>query len=85
MGENFVVFKQKSEISHGRLKKIIIIHTYKTVGKKFMEKTKPVQNPDWPVLSSKLTLPLMVLTTDSGCSKISFCMKELKLPVEGGS
>lgn len=30
-----------------------------------------------PVLFSKLTLPLMVLTTDSGCSKISFCIKEL--------
>lgn len=30
-----------------------------------------------PVLLSKLILPLMVLTTDSGCSNISFCMKEL--------
>lgn len=39
------------------------------------EKTN--QTPLWPVLLSKLTLPLMVLTTDSGCSKISFCMKEL--------
>ena len=28
----------------------------------------------------KLNRPLMVLTTDSGCSKISFYMKELKLP-----
>merc|ERR1719225_2141963 len=31
-------------------------------------------------LSSKLILPLIVFTTDSGCSKISFCMKELKFP-----
>ena len=29
---------------------------------------------------SKLILPLMVLTTDSGCSKISFCMKVLYSP-----
>ncbi len=33
-----------------------------------------------PVLLSKQILPLMVLTTDSGCSNISFCIKALKLP-----
>lgn len=35
-----------------------------------------------PVLVSKFTRPLMVLKTDSGCSKISFCMNALKLPAE---
>lgn len=33
-----------------------------------------------PVLVSKFTRPLMVLKTDSGCSKISFCINALKLP-----
>ena len=36
--------------------------------------------PRMTVLSSKLTRPLIVLTTDSGCSKISFNMKESNEP-----
>lgn len=36
-----------------------------------------------PVLVSKFTRPLMVLKTDSGCSKISFCINALKLPGQG--
>lgn len=35
-----------------------------------------------PVPVSKLTRPLMVLKTDSGCSKISFCINALKLPAQ---
>ena len=33
-----------------------------------------------PVLESAQIRPLMVLKTDSGCSKISFCMKASKEP-----
>ena len=36
--------------------------------------------PSTTVSVSKLTLPRIVLTTDSGCSNIPFCMKVEKLP-----
>lgn len=42
--------------------------------------TYALSPPSLTVLSSKLTRPRMVLTTDSGCSKISFCIKCEKDP-----
>ena len=36
--------------------------------------------PSLTVPLSKSILPRMVFTTDSGCSKISFCMKVEKFP-----
>ena len=42
--------------------------------------TKSVIPPSLTLLLSKSILPLIVLTTDSGCSNISFCIKVVKFP-----
>lgn len=42
--------------------------------------TYALRPPSLTVLSSKFTRPRIVLTTDSGCSKISFCIKCEKEP-----